>query len=108
MSLDIARDVKEGVVILSLNGRLIVGDPVNRLREEVTNLIAEGSNKIILDLKDVDYIDSTGLGGMVICYTNANKAGGALKLLHANKRNMDLLELTNLNKVFQVFRDEQD
>lgn len=106
--MDITQREKEGIVILDLNGRLIVGEPVTEVREKISKLASEGHNNIILNMAAVDYIDSTGLGGMVICYTNLKKAHGALKLLKLNKRNADLLVLTKLNTVFQVFDDEQD
>jgi len=61
-----------------------------------------------LNLKEVDYIDSTGLGTMVICYTTLQKVGGNLKLLNLNRRNIELLLLTKLSTVFQIFGDEQD
>jgi anti-sigma B factor antagonist len=70
--------------------------------------MAQGQNNVILNLKDVDYIDSTGLGTMVICYTTLSKAGGNLKLVHLNRRNIELLLLTKLSTVFQIFADEQD
>ena len=63
---------------------------------------------MILNMAGVDYIDSTGLGGMVISYTSLKKAGGALKLLNLNRRNIELLVLTKLTTVFELFDDEQD
>ena len=63
---------------------------------------------MILDLAHVEYIDSTGLGSMVICFTSIKKAGGALKLVNLNKRNIELLLLTKLHTIFEVFSDEQD
>jgi anti-anti-sigma factor len=108
MSLDIEQRTKEGIVILDLKGRLIVGDPVAALRETVRQLSAGGSNNIILNMADVDYIDSTGLGGMVICFTTLQKAGGALKVVNLSKRNIELLVLTKLSTVFEIFDDEQD
>ena len=105
--LDIQVRQKEGIAILDVNGRLAVGG-ASTLREKVTEEIAQGQNKVILNLKDVDYIDSTGLGTMVICYTTLSKAGGNLKLLHLNRRNIELLLLTKLSTVFQIFGDEQD
>ena len=63
---------------------------------------------MILNLHGVEYIDSTGLGSMVICYTTMQKAGGAMKLLNLNKRNIELLVLTKLSTVFEVFQEEQD
>jgi anti-sigma B factor antagonist len=108
MSLEIEQKIKEGIVILDLKGRLIVGDPVSSLRETVRQLSASGSSNIILNLADVDYIDSTGLGGMVISFTTLQKAGGALKLVNLSKRNIELLVLTKLSTVFELFDDEQD
>ena len=105
--LDIQVRQKEGIAILDVNGRLAVG-AASTLREKVTEEMAQGQNKVILNLKDVDYIDSTGLGTMVICYTTLSKAGGNLKLVHLNRRNIELLLLTKLSTVFQIFGDEQD
>ena len=105
--LDIQVRQKEGIAILDVNGRLAVGG-ASTLREKVTEEMAQGQNKVILNLKEVDYIDSTGLGTMVICYTTLSKAGGNLKLVHLNRRNIELLLLTKLSTVFQIFGDEQD
>jgi len=105
--LDIQSRQKEGIAVLDLNGRLAVG-AASGLREKVNEEMAQGRNSIILNLKDVDFIDSTGLGTMVICYTTLQKAGGNLKLLHLNRRNIELLLLTKLSTVFQIFADEQD
>jgi anti-sigma B factor antagonist len=105
--LDIQVRQKEGIAILDVNGRLAVGG-ASTLREKVTEEMAQGQNNVILNLKDVDYIDSTGLGTMVICYTTLSKAGGSLKLVHLNRRNIELLLLTKLSTVFQIFGDEQD
>jgi anti-sigma B factor antagonist len=108
MNFDIHRSEKEGIVILALKGRLIVGEPSVRVREAINQEIAHQRTRIILDLEDVDYIDSTGLGSMVICYTSLQKAGGALKLLKLNRRNIELLLLTKLSTIFEIFADEQD
>ncbi|HLJ17335.1 MAG TPA: STAS domain-containing protein [Bryobacteraceae bacterium] len=107
MPLEIQRRDREGVAIFDLKGRLTVGEATN-LREKVNESVKEGQHKIILNLEGVDYIDSTGLGGMVICYTTIKKAGGALKLLNLNRRNIELIVLTKLHTVFEVFSDEQD
>lgn len=99
---------REGVALLDLNGRLIVGEPSTKLREEILGLSQSGRNNVILNLKGVDFIDSTGLGAMVICYTTMKKAGGALKLLHLADRGIELLVLTKLTSVFEIFTDEQN
>jgi anti-sigma B factor antagonist len=107
MAFDIRESEREGIVILALKGRLTVGE-ASTVREKVNELVAAGRVKVILDLQNVDYIDSTGLGSMVICFTTVKKAGGALKLLNLNKRNIELLLLTKLHTIFEVFSDEQD
>jgi anti-sigma B factor antagonist len=107
MSLEITEHQREAVTILVFKGRLTVGES-NRVRDKVTEVMAAGRNNIIFDLGQVDYIDSTGLGGMVICFTSLKKAGGALKLVNPNKRNVELLLLTKLHTIFEVFTEEQD
>jgi anti-sigma B factor antagonist len=107
MSLDIRETSREGVDILSLKGRLTVGE-ASAVREKVSSVLAGGQSKVILNLEHVDYIDSTGLGALVICFTSLKKAGGALKLVNPNKRNVELLLLTKLHTIFEVFADEQD
>jgi anti-sigma B factor antagonist len=107
MSLDIRETSREGVDILSLKGRLTVGE-ASLVREKVSSVIAAGHFNVILNLDHVEYIDSTGLGALVICFTSLKKAGGALKLVNPNKRNVELLLLTKLHTIFEVFADEQD
>src|SRR5207248_9863244 len=93
--------------ILDLKGRLVVGDPSVRLREKLAEQTAQGVRKVILNLNGVEYIDSTGLGSMVICYTSLQKAGGTMKLLNLTRRNIELLVLTKLSTVFEIFASEQ-
>ena len=107
-SLEITRREREGVTILDLKGRLIVGEPSGKIREAINGEITWDRFRIILNLEHVDYIDSTGLGSMVICFTTLQKAGGKMKLLNLNKRNIELLLLTKLSTVFEIFNDEQD
>ena len=108
MAFEIGEREREGIKILDLQGRLTVGAAASHLRDWVTRLHGEGTNQVILNLADVDYIDSTGLGTLVICFTTLQKAGGGLRLLNLNKRNLELLVLTKLSTVFQLFKDEQD
>src|SRR5690554_5506050 len=108
MALDIQDREREGIVILDLRGRLIVGEPASALREKIRELGDRGSNKVILNMSGVDYVDSTGLGGLVISFTSLKKTGGALKLVNLSKRNIELLVLTKLATVFEIFEDEQD
>jgi anti-sigma B factor antagonist len=107
MALEFSEHEREGVTILALKGRITVGE-VTPVRDKITELVAAGHNQIVLDLQHVDYIDSTGLGNLVISYTQVKNAGGALKLLHLNKRNVELLALTRLHTIFEVFAEETD
>jgi len=107
MALDIQTREKEGIAILDLKGRLGVGD-ASLLRERVNEVTAGGKTNVILNLAGVDYIDSTGLGTMVICFTSLQKAGGALKLYNLNRRNIELLLLTKLSTIIELFGAEQE
>ena len=108
MSLDIQQREHEGVAILDLKGRITMGQEAGALREKVTLLTTGAINNIIVNLQHVDYIDSTGLGAMVMCATTVRKAGGSLKLENLNRRNIELLVMTKLATVFDLFTDEQD
>lgn len=107
MRLDIEQREKEGVVVLDVKGGLVVGDPASVLRDKLRQLLSEKRNNVVLNLAGVDYIDSTGLGAMVVCFTSLRKAGGKLVLLNLNRRQIELLVLTKLSTVFEIFDDEQ-
>src|ERR1041384_8158116 len=107
MPLDIIESAREGVAVLTLKGRLTLGES-NLVRERVTKLSAAGQHNIVIDLGNVDYIDSTGLGILVICFTSLKKQGGGLKLVNPNKRNIELLLLTKLHTVFEAFNEDQE
>ena len=77
-------------------------------RDEIGRLQTEKKLEAILNLAEVDYVDSTGLGAMVVCASNMKKAGGKVKLLSLNKRNIELLVITRLTTMFEIFDDEQD
>ena len=108
MALEIQQREREGVILLDLSGRITVGSEATSLREKVNELAAAGFKNLVLNLEKVDYIDSTGLGALVICSTSLRKAGGNVKLLNLNRRNIELLVMTKLATVFDLFSDEQD
>lgn len=108
MALEISRREREGIVILELDGRITVGEESTLLRETLRELAAAGQTRVILNLERVDYIDSTGLGALVVCYTSLKKAGGMLKLAHLSRRNIELLVFTKLATVFEIFDSELD
>ena len=95
------RDVS-GVTIVDLSGKITLGEGGLTLREEVHKLPAAGSKKIVLNLADVNYIDSSGLGELVSAYTAVKNAGGELKLLNLTSKVRDLLVITKLVTVFDV------
>ena len=108
MSLEIQRIEREGVTILEMKGRITMGKEATALRDEISVLAAANVKNIVLDLQHVDFIDSTGLGALVICATSARKNGGNVKLVHVNKRQIELLVMTKLATVFEIFTDDQD
>ena len=108
MAFEIQEREREGVTIFDVSGRLIVGQTSGVLRERIQQAITAGKKNLVLNLSGVDYIDSTGLGTMVLCYRFAQTAGGALKLLKLNRRELELLVLTKLTTVFDIFNEEQD
>lgn len=108
MSLEILQREREEITILDLNGRITVGEEAGTLRAKLRELAAAGRRNFILNLQEVDYIDSTGLGAMVVCFTSVGRLGGKLKLENLNRRNVELLVLTKLTTVFELFNDEQD
>jgi anti-sigma B factor antagonist len=96
----------DGVTILDLSGRITLGEGSVTLREAVQDAISKGETKILMNLANVDYIDSSGLGELVSAYTTVKNAGGELKLLHLTKKVHDLLQITKLYTVFDVKDDE--
>jgi anti-sigma B factor antagonist len=108
MDLTFTEFQRDGIDILRLSGRLIVGQAVGELRDRLKQMAEQGRTKVVLDLENVDYIDSTGLGQVVIGFTSLQRAGGSLKLLNLNRRNVELLVLTKLSTVFELYDDEQE
>ena len=95
-----------GVTIVDLSGKITLGEGGVTLRDEVRKLLAEGKKKIVLNLAEVNYIDSSGLGELVSAYTAVKNAGGELKLLNLTSKVRDLLVITKLVTVFDVKDDE--
>ncbi len=106
MALAIASRELDGVTVLDLSGRITLGEGSVQLRDAIRDLIAKGQSRILLDLGEVSYIDSSGLGELVSAYTTAKNQGATLKLLKLTKKVHDLLQLTKLYTVFEIFDDE--
>ena len=96
----------DGVTIVDLSGRITLGEGSTMLRDIVRDLIAKGQKKILLNLGDVTYIDSSGIGELVSAFTTVRNGGGDLKLLNLTKKVHDLLQITKLYTVFDIKDDE--
>jgi anti-sigma B factor antagonist len=106
MSLSINTRHLSSVTILDLDGRITLGEGTGMLREAVKEVLARGEKSILLNLGNVSYIDSAGLGELVGCSTTVKNAGGTLKLLQLQKKIKDLLQITKLHTIFEVLDDE--
>ena len=94
------------VTVIDVAGRITLGEGSSALREALRDLVSKNQKKILLNLGDVTYIDSSGIGELVSGFTTVTNSGGALKLLNLNKRVKDLLQITKLYTVFDVHEDE--
>lgn len=95
-----------GVTIADISGRIVLGQESATLRDLVGDLLSKGHKKILLNLGDVTYIDSTGLGSLVSAFTSVRKQGGDLKLLNLTNKVEDVMQITKLYTVFDVMDDE--
>jgi anti-sigma B factor antagonist len=106
MSLKIANSDVDGVSLVSLNGRIVLGEESNALREKLKSLIAGGKKKIVLNMAEIEYIDSSGLGALVAAHLSAQNAGGSIRLCNLGKKFHEVLQLTKLVTVFDVYDTE--
>ena len=106
MALTITSREVDGVTVVDLNGRITLGEGSVQLREAIRDLISKGSRTILLNMGDVNYIDSSGLGELVSAFTTAKNQGAHVKLLGLNKKVKDVLQLTKLYTVFDIYEDE--
>jgi anti-sigma B factor antagonist len=94
------------VTVVDAVGRITLGDGASAFRDTIRDLAAGGKKKLLLNLAEVSYIDSSGIGEMVSGFTTVTNQGGQVKLLNLTKRVKDLLQITKLYTVFEVFEDE--
>jgi anti-sigma B factor antagonist len=106
MQLKLNTRTENGITIIDCNGRIVFGEESALLRDTVKKLIGENS-QIVLNLADISYIDSGGLGTLVALYTTAHNAGGSVKLANLTQRVGDLLQVTKLLTVFEVYDSEE-
>ena len=107
MALKLTTRNQNGITIILCNGRIVFGDESSQLREQVKSVLAQ-SKKIVLNLGGVSYIDSGGLGMLVALYTSARASGGDIKLANLTQRVGDILQITKLSTVFEVYEGEQN
>jgi anti-sigma B factor antagonist len=97
----------EGVLILNLQGSITLGEDTRRLRDLIHKTLDDGKMKIVFNMAEVPYIDSSGLGELIAAHTTARHRGGHLKLIKLSHRVQDLVQLTKVHRVFEVFADEE-
>jgi anti-sigma B factor antagonist len=107
MQLKVATRIKDGILVVDCSGRIVFGDESSLLRETVKKAVTE-NNRIVLNLGEVNYIDSGGLGTLVALRITAQNTGGAIKLTNLTKRVGDVLQITKLLTVFDVYNSEAE
>ena len=103
---NVANREVDGVSVVTPYGRIVFGEQSNAVREKVKNLISKGKKQIVLDMKNIDYIDSSGLGALVAAHLSANTQGAAMRLCNLGRKFSKVLQLTQLTTVFQVYGTE--
>ena len=106
MSMKVAIRQVDGITILDLSGRITLGEGSITLRDSVRDVLAKGSKKILLNLGQITYIDSSGIGELVSAFTTVKNSGGELKLLNLTQKVHDLLQITKLYTVFDIWDNE--
>ena len=106
MSMKVAIRQVDGITILDLSGRITLGEGSITLRDSVRDVLAKGSKKILLNLGQITYIDSSGIGELVSAFTSVKNGGGELKLLNLTQKVHDLLQITKLYTVFDIWDAE--
>ena len=108
MALKMTNREVDGVSVVALDGRIVLGEESNALREKVKTLIGEGKKKVVLNMANVTFIDSAGLGTLVAAHHSAKSQGAALKLAHLGSKFQEVLQITKLLTVFDVYNTEAE
>lgn len=106
--MNIKERVVEGVSVLDLSGKIVLGEGDVQIRDRIRDLLADGQRNILLNLGEVNYLDSAGLGALISSYTTVKRESGQLKLMNLTKRIQDLLAITKLITVFDTFDSEKE
>lgn len=108
MSFQIGQRERGGAVVLELSGRFVLGEPVEKFRARLEELIQAGNVHVALDMRNVEYIDSSALGCLVMAHTKITRAGGGMSIFGLNEKGLELLVITKLATVFRLAGDELD
>lgn len=106
MSLKITNSEVDGVSVLELDGRIVLGEESNSLREKLKSLVAAGKNKIVLNVANIKYIDSTGLGTLVAAHVSAKTQGTSVRLCNLGHKFHEVMQMTKLLTVFDVYETQ--
>ena len=108
MALKITTREVDGVTVAALDGRIVLGEESNALREKVKSLVASGKKKIVLNMDNITFIDSAGLGTLVAAHHSAKAQGASLKLCHLGTKFQEVLQITKLMTIFDVYNTEAE
>lgn len=108
MALKMTNREVDGVSVVALDGRIVLGEESNALREKMKSMIAEGKKKIVLNMGNITFIDSAGLGTLVAAHHSAKSQGASLKLAHLGSKFQEVLQITKLLTVFDVYNTEAE
>jgi len=106
MTIRMTNSEVDGVTVVELNGRIVLGEESNSLREKLKSLIAEGKKKIVLNMAEIKYIDSAGLGTLVAAHLSAKNQGASVRLCHLGEKFHEVMQLTKLLTIFDVYDTE--
>ena len=107
VALKISQREVDGVTVVALDGRIVLGEESTALREKIKSLLAEGKKKIVLNMAEIKYIDSAGLGTLVAAHLSAKNQGASVRLCHLGKKFHDVMQVTKLLTVFDVYDTEE-
>ena len=106
--MQIAERETGSVTVLDLSGKITLGEGDNQLKDKLNSLLHQGKKNVLFNLAEVNYVDSAGLGALVMAYTTVTREGGSLKLLNVTRKLQDLLSITKLLTVFETFDSEDE
>ena len=108
MALKMTSREVDGVTVVALDGRIVLGEESNALREKIKSMVAEGKKKIVLNMDGITFIDSAGLGTLVAAHHSAKAQGASLRLCHLGTKFQEVLQITKLMTIFDVYNTEAE